>query len=235
VSADLRLGDWRDTMPGVEADVLCCDPPFSARVHSGQRTGSSTRKTMLHYDAITEGDAHDLVTSWAPRTRWWALIFSDHTAQRWWESAWQAAGWYVFAPVIWLRECPTPRMSGDGPTSACDYITVARPRHRMPTERMGSRPGSYVSPHTNGLGFSRESKHPGSKSLIAMRALLRDYALRGDMIADPYAGSATTLLAASIEGMESVGSEVSPDTYAMAKRRIGAGFTPAFDFEEAAQ
>ena len=217
---DLRLGRWQDVLADVECDVLMADPPYSARVHSGQRTGSSTRKSTLVYDGITESDTREFAGHWAAKTKWWAVIFSDHLGARWWEAAWQAQGWYVFAPVVMLRECPTPRMSSDGPTSAADYIVVARQKHRMPKSRMGSRPGYYVAKHTNGAGYKAERAHPGGKSADLMRALIRDYSRPGDLVCDPCAGGGTTLLAAVQTGRRAVGAEMDPQTHAKALQRL---------------
>ena len=216
MSVDLRLGRWQDVLADVECDVLISDPPYSARVHEGQRTGSSTRKTTLNYASLSESDVCDFVQRWVPRTRHWFVVFSDHAAQAWWESALSDAGWYVFAPVIWLRTCPTPRLAGDGPTSACDYLTVARPRRKLASERIGSRPGYYAIAGNDG----RENAHPGSKPIGAMRALVRDYSRPGDLICDPCAGSGTTLVASAIEGRRAIGAEVDPDAYAIAARRV---------------
>jgi site-specific DNA-methyltransferase (adenine-specific) len=59
-----------------------------------------------------------------------------------------------------------------------------------------------------------------------MRALVRDYTKPGDLIVDPCAGAATTLIAAAIEGRRAIGAECDPETYAIAKERIERPFTP---------
>lgn len=216
---DLRLGDWREALADVEqVDAVICDPPFSARTHAGQRTGSSTRKSTLVYEGIDRQWVESFVGSWAPRCRWWFIIWSDHTAQRWWEESLSAAGWYVFAPVIWLRENPPPRLAGDGPTSAADYLTIARPRVRLPSTRAGSRPGYYRSPRYSSHDGPRA--HPGGKDLNMTRALVRDYTLAGDLIVDPCSGGGTTLLAAVQEGRRAVGAEIDPSTHALATERL---------------
>lgn len=223
MTADLRLGRWQEALADVgEVDCVITDPPYSDRVHSGQRTGSSTRKTTLSYEGIDEAYCHEFAASWAPRTRFWAVIFSDHLAARWHESAWTAAGWYVFAPVIWLRTAPTPRLAGDGPTLACDYLTVARPKRRLETARIGSRPGYYAHTGNNG----RENAHPGSKSVGPMSALVRDYSLPGDLVCDPHSGSGSTGVAALQEGRRFVGAEMDVATHARAVARLQRGYTP---------
>ena len=50
---ELRLGDYREVLADVEPDAVITDPPFSARVHAGQRTGTRPRggggrKTTLY-------------------------------------------------------------------------------------------------------------------------------------------------------------------------------------------
>jgi site-specific DNA-methyltransferase (adenine-specific) len=59
-----------------------------------------------------------------------------------------------------------------------------------------------------------------------MRAIVSDYSKRGDLICDPCAGGATTLLAAAMEGRRAVGSEMDPNTFALAQKRIAKGYTP---------
>lgn len=224
---ELRCGPWQEALADVErVDAVITDPPYSARVHSGQRTGSRPRggggrKTTLIYDGIVEADALELAAAWAPRTSWWAVVFSDHTAQSWHEGAWEKSGFYTFAPVVWLRMHATPRLSGDGPTSACDYITVARPRHAVRGERAGSRPGYYLTPGNDG----RDNTHPGGKPMVAMRAIVRDYSRPGDLVCDPCAGGATTLLAAAIEGRRAIGAELDPVTFTKAVKRLENGWT----------
>jgi DNA modification methylase len=62
-----------------------------------------------------------------------------------------------------------------------------------------------------------------------MRALVRDYSRKGDLVCDPTAGAATTLIAAATEGRRAVGAEVDPDTYRLAQERIARGFTLTLD------
>ena len=212
---ELRLGRWQDVLADVECDALITDPPYSPRVHEGQRTGSETAKATIRYEAISPDWCVEFAESWAERTRYWAIVFSDHLGSRWWEQAWESCGWYVFAPVAWVRTNATPRVSGDGPTSAIDYITVARPRRRLEPSRTGSRPGFYTaiqSCHTVSV--------PGGKSSDGMRAIVRDYTRPGDIVCDPCAGGGTTLLAARMEGRRAIGSEMMPEHFDIASRRL---------------
>jgi len=216
---DLRLGKWQDVLKGEMCDALICDPPFSAVTHKNQRTGSSLESSTIHYDPINESYCDVFVRAWAQKIGTWAIVFSDDVGFQWWRNAFSSAGFVTFAPVAYLRANPAPRFSGDGPTSALDYICVARKKGKLPAKRHGSRPGYYIDRGQERTG------HPGSKALSVMRAIVRDYTLRGDRIIDPFAGSGTTLIAADVEGRSCTGAECDPDTHALAMRRFKAGTT----------
>jgi hypothetical protein len=221
---ELREGLYQERLVDTHADVLCWDPPYSPRVHDGQRTGSSTRKSTIVYDSISPEWCASAALFWSCRVHW-AITFSDHSASKWWEDAWESVGWYVFAPVLWIRSNPTPRMAGDGPTSAADYITVARPRRRLLSERCGSRPGYYVTQNNPGSCLVA-----GGKQLEGIRQIIRDYSLPGDLIADGCSGGGTTLLAAVMEGRRAIGAECDPKHFEIARRRLESAVvtTPLF-------
>jgi site-specific DNA-methyltransferase (adenine-specific) len=88
---------------------------------------------------------------------------------------------------------------------------------------------------------ANESKKPsgansvtGMKSLGGMRAVVRDYSRPDNLIVDPYAGSGTTLLAAAIEGRRAIGAEIDQKIFALAVKRLSAGWTPAMSFQTTA-
>jgi site-specific DNA-methyltransferase (adenine-specific) len=58
-----------------------------------------------------------------------------------------------------------------------------------------------------------------------MRAVIRDYSRTGDLVCDPCAGGATTLLAAAMEGRRAIGAEMDPETFRKAVKRLRKGWT----------
>ena len=214
----LRQGSWQTALEGVECDTLLCDPPYSERTHGGYDKGASDWERLgqdarIAYSALTPEQVDEFLTSWLPRTKNWVVIFGDDVTQRWWQDGLrQRKDWLCFAPVVWLKRFASPRLSGDGPTSSAEWITVAR---RRGIERTGSLPGFYeVRQVGERIGVV------GSKNLLGMRALVRDYSGPRDLICDPFAGGGTTLLAAMLEGRKSIGAEQDPETFAKAKRRL---------------
>jgi hypothetical protein len=205
-------------------DVLIADPPYSPTTHN-RRQGASMyepekRRNDLTYSAITCDDVAAFVSSWAPRVRHWVVLFGDSVSFYWWREAWSGAGWATFAPVVWRKTDAPPRFSGDGPTSSCEYIAVARPRRRLASGRTGSRPGDYCA-RTQVGGVGGASGVVGTKDPEAMRRLVGDYTRRGDTLVDPFCGWGTTALAARAHGVRCVTSEVSPDSYRKTLKRLG--------------
>jgi site-specific DNA-methyltransferase (adenine-specific) len=216
---DLRLGDWRDVIADVECDALICDPPYGARTHKGYndmasgRTGNADghERQSLGYASFGAGDVHDMVASWSPRVRGWMCAMTSHDLVTHWIDAYEASGRYAFAPVGIVQK--RHRQCGDGPASWLVYLVVARPRCR-PFSAWGSLPGIYEAPTVSYPGIS------GAKPLSLMRAIVGDYTSPGDVVCDPCAGYATTLVAARDLGCQAIGAEIDPATHARASKRL---------------
>jgi site-specific DNA-methyltransferase (adenine-specific) len=224
---DLRQGRWGDVLADVgEVDAVICDPPYGERTHRGNqdmsnRFGGAERRD-LSYHSWLDGDVHEFVDAWAARCRGWMACMTDTDLALVWRNAYERAGRYAFAPVPVLA--PRVRLMGDGPASAAVYLMVARPRNRR-MATWGALPGYYMA------GVDRAG-HIGGKPLALMRSIVRDYSRPGDLVCDPCAGGATTLIAAAIEGRRAVGAELDPETFAKAEARIAKGYTPVMRFDE---
>jgi site-specific DNA-methyltransferase (adenine-specific) len=238
-SIDFRLGDYREVLADVgEVDAVISDPPYGGRTHGGQRhrraDGANTIATVakeshpIPYRAWGPEDVEEYVGSWAPRCRGWFVAATSHDLVPHYTAALEARGRYVFAPVAAVQIAMNIRLAGDGPSNWTVWLVVARPRSGAFT-RWGTLPGAYVGrPFDDGENTVTAGKRgvPGGKPTWLMRALIRDYTRPGDLVCDPCAGAATTLLAAAIEGRRAIGAEVDPETYAKGKARLERGHTP---------
>jgi site-specific DNA-methyltransferase (adenine-specific) len=224
---DLRLGDWKDTLSDVDRiDAVITDPPYGARTHRGHDvatdlvisvTGQKTRNE-LGYHALTPRMVSELVGELCPRVRGWFCAMTSHDLIPTWESELEAQGMYVFAPLPIIQK--RPRLLGDGPASWAVWMIVARRRNKE-IARWGCLPGMYEGPTVKGGGVT------GAKPIDMMRAIVRDYTRPGWTVVDPFAGSGTTLLACAMEGREAIGSEIDPETHAIAHQRLTKEFQPA--------
>jgi hypothetical protein len=241
---DLRHGRYQDALASVtEVDAVICDPPYSKRTHSGHHAGAelANRKQVLHlagvkgyhkrknggldalqprrsisYDHWDALDVQAFVEFWAPRNRGWFVVLSDSDLCHVWRAAFEREGLTGFQPLPILIPGMTVRMSGDGPSSWAIYVNVARPKALA---KWGTLPGGYTGPQG-------EREHIGGKPLWAMRALVRDYTKPGDLVCDPCAGAATTLIAAIENERRAIGAEVCKETYEAGRARLLRGHTP---------
>lgn len=227
---ELRYGHCDDALADVDGvDVIVTDPPYGPKTHDGHaaRTRTDIRDPAkmpapLPYAAWTPADVTGFVRSWAPRCRGWFVACTSHDLFPTYAAELEAAGRYVFAPLPLVSRGMSTRLSGDGPSSWCTWVVVARPR-TVEFSRWGTLPGEYRSKRP-------DSAIAGGKHVDVMRAIVRDYSRPGDLICDPCAGGATTLIAAVLERRRAIGSELMRETYDKAVTRldgqVGRGYTP---------
>lgn len=233
---DLRVGRWQDALADVgEVSAIIADPPYGKRTHDGNSNmtqfdldGHAARRNLSYFH-WTAADVQAFVAYWSPRCRGWFCAMTSDDLIPVWRDAYSDAGRLDFAPVpcLWHR----PRMGGDGPGSGTVYLMVARPRHRR-FSSWGSLPcwyGPIMAPRA-----TDPDHHIGGKPLSIMLKIVRDYTRPGDLVCDPTAGGATTLIAANTLGRRAIGAEMDPQTAAKAQARIDRHLRQGTLFEPAA-
>lgn len=214
---DFRLGRYQDVLQDVMCDAVICDPPYSEKVHTTDDSGGSdgSERRSISYNYFTDTDIKEFTEFWADRCGGWFAVMSCDILCPVWREAFEDIGLCSFAPVPCVIRGMTVRLSGDGPSSWTVYLNVARPKTH---KKWGTLRGAYITnPARDG--------HIGGKPLELMNAIIRDYSKPNDLICDPCAGGATTLIAAVSQGRRAVGCEMDAETYAKAKARIDAGYT----------
>ena len=219
----IRVGCWEDVLAGVECDAVICDPPYGGQTHENSRAygnaredGCSLEDLGPKYTAWSHADVSAFVSSWSPRCRGWMLALTSHDLIPVWQAAYLAAGRYAFAPIPCVMRGMSVRLGGDGPSSWAVYAMVARPCTRE-FATWGTLPGAYVGVPSQEAGGGR------GKPDWLMRALVRDYSRKGDLVVDPCAGWGSTLSAAIGLGRRALGAEMDPVAAAEAVRRLARG------------
>lgn len=230
MSVDLRHGRYQDVMRDVTCDLLCADPPYSDKVHAGNTADKLSgrdeyERRELSYEHWTRDDVHEFVEFWAPRTRGWMACMSCDLLAPFYREAFEAAGLYAFRPLPCVIPGMTVRMSGDGPSSWSVYLSVARPR-KAAFAKWGTLPGAYIATKGKNRAASGhvDQYRIGGKPLSLVRDIVRDYSRKGDVVCDPCAGGATTLLAARLEKRIGIGSEQDAAAYAQAMEVLTHGY-----------
>lgn len=217
---DYVNANWQDREWGDAYDLLLTDPPFSDRTDKGMEcTRSDGRRAVkASYDPITKIDAENLAEHFESRVAHWAVIFCDHISYEWHMRAWRSWGWYVFAPIPFVKTNGAPRFRADGPASVTEWIMVARPRGAVFDKR--SRRGYYLG--STEKADREDRRAVGHKPAWLLRQLLMDYSRPNWWIADPYAGTATVGAAAFSSGRHYEGTEIDAETFAKGQRRLAA-------------
>lgn len=206
---ELHHGDCRAVRGWTRADVLITDPPYGVAMRSGQMGG--TRQDAILGDADVESRDQALEL-WGDRS---ALVFGSWKQPRppkvrqlliWHKTAtkpgWRTAAWFPSHEEIYVL--------GDGWRGTPEgtvYVTA--------------------TPQDGASGLVARTGHPTPKPVGLMERLIA-HAPEG-VVADPFAGSGATLIAARNVGRRAIGVEIDERYCEIIARRLTQ---QAFDFSE---
>lgn len=190
----LHHGDCREITDWLTADVLVTDPPYGIGWKKGENRAAGSRK---HAGIVNDQDTRardDVLTLWGQRP---AAIFGSFYAP-------PPAGvrqWLVYrkpndAGVVgsvtgWRRDTEPIFLTGDWPKRNARWSSVLESR----SSQIGGANGPAA-----------RYGHPHAKPLDLMELLVA--AAPAGAIADPFAGSGSTLFAAKLQGRRGIGVEI---------------------------
>ena len=210
-------GNCREVTAWLDADVLVTDPPYGVDWKAGgQRIRTTAEVRRIEGDTDTAARDH-VLTAWGDRP---AVVFGSWRAPR--------PRGEVRARLLWHKAAKNPGLgSRDLPWYSVDeeiYIlgrgfAAARPAPNVFTsyERRDGSQGQVAL-----IG------HPTPKPLPLMEHLIER--CPPGVIADPFAGSGSTLIAARTLGRQAIGVELDERYCETAARRLAQG---VLDFGEA--
>lgn len=185
----LYHGDCREQAAWLDADVLVTDPPYGMAFTSG-RGGHFGTSQIAEDDAITARDA--ALDGWGERP---ALVFGRWSVPR--PTATRMVLTWEKGEHVGMGDLSTPWK----PNTEEIYV-LGRGFH-------GRRTGSVIKVHaiagTVGQGARGDRHHPTEKPVPLMERLIEK--CPPGVIADPFAGSGSTLVAAVNQGRKSIGVE----------------------------
>lgn len=212
----LYLGDCLTQTAWLDADVLCTDPPYGMRLRSGRNgdfgdlhiEGDDTTDTRDRALALY-GDGPALVFG-----RWSEPRPADTKMILTWEKGNQTGMGNLDLP--WK------------PTTEEIYVLGHWPKRENKGRGGGGRVSSVLSINaTAALTRAAGRLHPTEKPVPLMSNLLMK--CPAGRIADPFAGSGSTLVAAKLLGRKAVGVELEERYCEIAARRLSQG---VLDFGE---
>ena len=197
--ATLYLGDARDLLPQLQADLVVTDPPYA----NGTDYGDA-------YDD-DEPNLRALIASLFPLRAPTALITPG------------VANLHLYPRPTWTLSWVTPAGAGSGPWGfSCWQPVLAYGPDPYLAAGLGRRPDTLVRTES-----SAPSNHPCPKPIDVWRWLiLRGSTSPDDVVLDPFVGSGTTLRAAKDCGRRSIGIELTERYCDEAARRLAQEVLP---------
>lgn len=209
---DLYLGDCREVTTWLEADLLVCDPPYGIDWRQGE-LGHGTRHQGIVGDKTTEvRDA--ALELWGPDRP--AAVF----------------GSLMLPPPKGIKQVLVYKK----PPGSGARGTFAGFRRDVEAIYLLGRWPSGIAGRSSELetgwrlvgspsGLAAKSGHPHGKPLDVLATLID---LHPGTVADPFAGSGSTLAAARQLGRRAIGVEVTPGYAATAAARLAQGCFAGF-------
>lgn len=212
VAESARLLRGGRAVQGTRFDVLITDFPYSEKTHAGARTGDEKTK-LVKFSSITEQRLRAYLVLVAPLIRTWAVFTADRAHVAAFEEE-PPAGWKFMQYGVWHKPGAAPQFNGQKPAAGWEAIAVM---HRdvpgVTRWNGGGHDAVWRVPVVRG-------EHETQKPITLLQAWLRDFTNKGDSVFDPFAGSASTLIAARAMSRHATGIEIDKVKYASALARM---------------
>lgn len=233
----LILGDMRDVLPGVSAQMsddrpaMCLsDPPY--RLTSGGNSTGEMGGCFAHDAYDNSGALFDMV-EWADMSPLIHAVLADNadaiimTSDREEAEARQAflsAGFGFHRLLVWDKITATPNRWYMPNCEFALYLYKGRARQlndcgAKALIRCPQRDVSHLY-HGDSVGSSKRRSHATEKPVSLMAYWLENSTAPGDQVIDPFMGTGSTLVAAVQSGRRAIGIEKDPVWFDVACRRV---------------
>ncbi len=216
-----HLGNWRDHVEALEngsVAALVTDPPYGVDFQSDHRL--DRRQDRKHERINNDGDMQvaaremeEAFTAFIPKLKDDACVFVFCSWKNEFETraAVEAAGLRVRNSIVWVKN-----RTGMG-----DPNTTFAPKHeRIIFAVKGSPKLSERLPDVLEADRPDSERHPTEKPTDLLTTLMGVSTVHGDLIADPFGGVASTVVAALESGRRGWGCELSAEYHAAGLERL---------------
>ena len=224
---EFRFGDGvagAAELPDQSVDLLLTDPPYaiSSAYACERQVPRRLRKNGADF-IMPKGDFGDWDSpaepcAWAdrvlPKVRGWAVTFCAQSQIGEYSEILQACGFVAVGTLVWHKTNPVPFNHKFKPINAWEALVV------------GKRPGTPFHGSVVHNVFRCKSPspqqriHSTQKPLPLIEEFIRLFSGEGGLVFDPFAGSATTVIAARALDRKVLAYESNREIYCRARRRV---------------
>lgn len=208
-------------------DLLLTDPPYSiSNAYTCEKQIPRRLRTNGADFIMPKGDFGDWdrdfnPKAWTdviiPKVRGWAVIFCAQAQIGEYDEILKKHGFNAVGTIVWHKTNPVPFNTRFKPVNAWEAGVIGkRPGAKFYGKGAVHNVFTYKSPSP------QHRIHPTQKPLDLFRELTRLFSRRGDLVLDPFAGSATTVCAAFELKRKAIAFENNDEYYAAASRRVSA-------------
>jgi DNA modification methylase len=191
------------TLPSESVDFVLTDPPYLGRYKD--RDG----RTLANDDdpAAVVGAYAELYRVLKPNR--FCISFYGYPKLDAFVHAWTEAGFDTVGHIVW----PKPYVSSKRFVAVAheSAYVLAKGRPQKP-----ARPLTDVQPWE----YTGNKAHPTEKAIGVLLPLIRTFSRPGDLVLDPFSGSGSTLVAASLSGRRYMGIDLEAKYVELARRRL---------------
>jgi site-specific DNA-methyltransferase (adenine-specific) len=234
-SVTLYHGDCAEILPGLTADLLLTDPPYSLSVGQDHENvpGKGTRRLNFFegdrdWRAMTGGVVDRIMLAAAGVSA--AYVWCGHRQFGPLVDEFERADWKTRF-LVWNKLCPVPAPPGVGWDSAAELCVYAFRDGRKWVVPTGTKCPNVIHADSYRHGQPGKLDHPTQKPPTTASIPITFSTDPGDVVLDPFAGSGTTLRVAKDLGRQAIGIEIEERYCEVIAKRLSQ---ETFDFGTAA-
>lgn len=224
-------------LPASSVDHVITDPPYSEHVHSKTRRmlrgsggyipqgATKGRGQLVHaplgFGHVTPELQRICIEQFARVSKRWTLIFADAEGLDSWKKLVKKHMRHIRVGA-WVKIAPMPQISGDRPGVGFENIEIAHGKGARCRWNGGGQAAVWTFPIATDRNGSGNRFHTTQKPTSLMLKLVELFTDPGDIVLDPFNGSASTGVACVRLGRRYIGFEQKRKYVRVSKKRLKA-------------
>lgn len=209
--ATLYHGNCLTVLPGLRADAIITDPPYSDNTHRNAKTnrGAGHGVKQVTFDCLTPEGFVASMRALLAASEGWVVATCDF------RHACLTYDWPEFIRLgAWVKPNPMPQISADRPAQGFEVVLILHSGKTKKAWNRGGGTGVWTFPAVQNASV------PTEKPIQLANALVADFTFAEQTVVDPYMGSGTVGQACVKANRRFIGIEQDAGRFEIACERI---------------